>query len=70
MSFLLYAMLGALLTITLSNLATFAFGRQDVKDVDENLLSPFVLRYLRKNNYYETVELKKVDVLKLNESSD
>nr|XP_036675382.1 sodium-coupled monocarboxylate transporter 1 isoform X3 [Drosophila suzukii] len=70
MSFLLYAMLGALLTITLSNLATFVFGRQDVKDVDESLLSPFVLRYLRKNNYYETVELKKVDVLKLNESSD
>ncbi|XP_017079738.2 sodium-coupled monocarboxylate transporter 1 isoform X3 [Drosophila eugracilis] len=69
-SFLLYAMLGALLTIIGSNLATLVFGRQDVKDVDENLLAPFVQRYMRKNKYYETVELKKVDVSKLDESSD
>ncbi|XP_043064899.1 sodium-coupled monocarboxylate transporter 2 isoform X5 [Drosophila ficusphila] len=69
MSFLLYAMLGALLTITFSNLLTFVFGRQDIKDVDENLLAPPVQRYLRKNNYYETVELKN-EVLKLNESCD
>ncbi|XP_026848255.1 sodium-coupled monocarboxylate transporter 1 isoform X4 [Drosophila persimilis] len=58
-SFLLYAMLGASLTIIIANLATFVFGRQDVKDVDEELLAPFVQRYLRKNKYYEGVELKK-----------
>lgn len=71
MSFLLYALLGSLLTIVFANLATFVFGRQDVKDVDENLLAPFVQRYLRKKkNYYETVELKTADVLKIHESSD
>ncbi|XP_032576938.1 sodium-coupled monocarboxylate transporter 1 isoform X4 [Drosophila sechellia] len=70
MSFLLYAMLGALLTIITSNLATFVYGRQDIKNVDENLLAPVVQRYLRKNNYYESVELKKVEVPKLSESSD
>uniref|UniRef100_A0A6P4FDB0 Sodium-coupled monocarboxylate transporter 1 isoform X4 n=1 Tax=Drosophila rhopaloa TaxID=1041015 RepID=A0A6P4FDB0_DRORH len=70
MSFLLYAMMGALLTIIISNLATFVFGRQDIKDVDENLLSPILQRYLRKKNYYETVELKKANDLKVNESSD
>ncbi|XP_022209741.2 sodium-coupled monocarboxylate transporter 1 isoform X3 [Drosophila obscura] len=58
-SFLLYAMLGALLTIIISNLATCIFGRQNIKDVDEQLLASFVQRYLRKNNYYESVELKK-----------
>jgi len=63
-------MLGALLTIITSNLATFVYGRQDIKNVDENLLAPVVQRYLRKNNYYQTVELKKVEVPKLSESSD
>ncbi|XP_070142746.1 sodium-coupled monocarboxylate transporter 1 isoform X5 [Drosophila kikkawai] len=70
MSFLLYAMLGASLTIILSNLATLVFGRQDIRNVDENLLAPFVQRYLRKNQYYETVELKKPEAPKLSESSD
>ncbi|KAH8313511.1 hypothetical protein KR067_007409 [Drosophila pandora] len=71
MSFLLYALLGSLLTIVFSNLATFVFGRQDIKDVDENLLAPFVQRYFRKkNNYYETVELKTAEVLKIPETSD
>ncbi|KAH8293445.1 hypothetical protein KR054_000584, partial [Drosophila jambulina] len=69
MSFLLYAMLGASLTIIISNLATFVYGRQDVRDVDENLLAPFVQRYLRRNQYYETVELRKPEAKKLSESS-
>ncbi|KAH8382225.1 hypothetical protein KR009_002458, partial [Drosophila setifemur] len=69
MSFLLYAMLGALLTIVIANLATLVFGRQDIKDVDENLLAPVLQRFLRKKNYYETVELKKRDTSKVSESS-
>ncbi|KAH8294607.1 hypothetical protein KR018_000247 [Drosophila ironensis] len=70
MSFLLYAMLGSLLTIITANLATLVFGRQDVRDVDENLLAPILQNYLRKNNYYETVELKRADASKVSESSD
>ncbi|XP_017101988.3 sodium-coupled monocarboxylate transporter 2 [Drosophila bipectinata] len=71
MSFLLYAMLGSILTIVFSNLATLVYGRQDIRDVDENLLAPFVQRYFRKKNYYyETVELKTANVMKVSETSD
>ncbi|XP_017848102.1 sodium-coupled monocarboxylate transporter 1 isoform X3 [Drosophila busckii] len=60
MSFLLYTLTGCLLNVIGSNLASFVFGRQDVYAVDEQLLSPFVQRILRRHKYYAQVELKHV----------
>ncbi|XP_068156265.1 sodium-coupled monocarboxylate transporter 1-like isoform X2 [Drosophila tropicalis] len=70
MSFLLYTLSGALLAIVFSNLATLIFGRQDVTAVDEELLAPIVQRYLRRNKYYDSIELKKQPKPLVVESSD
>ncbi|XP_030373604.1 sodium-coupled monocarboxylate transporter 2-like [Scaptodrosophila lebanonensis] len=70
-SFLWYTTLGASLAIILSNMATLVFGRQNVAEVDENLLAPFVQRYIKRHRLqeYEIVGLKKQEKSKSNKQN-
>ncbi|XP_011176580.2 sodium-coupled monocarboxylate transporter 1 isoform X3 [Zeugodacus cucurbitae] len=50
-SFLLYTMLGAFITIVVSNIASLYFGGNKISDVDQNLIAPFIAKYIQKKNY-------------------
>lgn len=49
-SYMWYTLLGALLTITVSTIASFLIGPNDPYKIDPKLLAPFVRRILRKDS--------------------
>ncbi|XP_073839879.1 sodium-coupled monocarboxylate transporter 1-like isoform X4 [Musca autumnalis] len=52
-SFLWYTGLGACLVMIASNVASLFFGLNDISKMDEKLVSPFIVKFIRKNTYCE-----------------
>ncbi|XP_063706354.1 sodium-coupled monocarboxylate transporter 1-like [Culicoides brevitarsis] len=48
MSYMYYTLFGALISISVAQLATFVFGKQDPDELDRKLITPIVRKYLRK----------------------
>ncbi|XP_049305341.1 sodium-coupled monocarboxylate transporter 1-like isoform X2 [Bactrocera dorsalis] len=61
-SFLLYTMLGALITIVVSNIASLYFGRNRISDVDEKLIAPFIVKYIQKQSYKNVQTSEKLEM--------
>ncbi|XP_073839639.1 sodium-coupled monocarboxylate transporter 1-like isoform X3 [Musca autumnalis] len=52
-SFLWYTGLGACLVMITSNVASLFFGLNDISKMDEKLVSPFIVKFIKKNTYSE-----------------
>ncbi|XP_012161973.1 sodium-coupled monocarboxylate transporter 1 isoform X2 [Ceratitis capitata] len=61
-SFLFYTMMGALTTIIVSNMATLVFGRNRISEVDQKLITPFLIKWLKSHNYANVETSEKLEM--------
>lgn len=69
MSFTYYAAFGCAVSVIVSNLATFVFGRNDVSKMNRKLFAPCIRRFI-KSNEYDSVEKDEKPVIIFDMKSD
>lgn len=57
-SYLYYSLIGCSVTIIIANIIALTFGKQNIENVDPELLSPFIRKYFVKNNCADSIKLE------------